>query len=515
MIKPYAGPWDQNAKNHLLRRASFLRTISDNFSPGNYSIEEAVDALLYIPSTQPEPIKNYKDEELGGAADLDVKYGEPWRWSATHNLTLSNYRVGSLKGMIIENMLTTVNIFPKLFMFLHNHFCTSFGKSAEVKYWKEFGSRDMFFQLSFVDKFIDMLFDVSVNTSMLVYLNGYLNNKEQPDENYAREFFELFTLGTGNYTEDDIKEAARLLTGFRISLTGIGSVADVREHDTTAAEFSSHFDYAYIPVGHDPYDALRFIIMMVKESQGPTMAKHICRKMYRWFVGYDINQVIEDTYIKDLADIFMQKWSIREVLKAIFTSDHFYRMAGVQIKSPIDYVTRLMGDLNIQFSPDIETRYRQYDYLNKSAEKMGQQVGEFPNVKGYKAYYQDPFFYKDWITTGSITERSRFLDEVLRGDIVGPVNMISLLGIFCPEPEDPNQVVNYACRHFLAVDIPAETKTEIKNIYLLNGLNDDAYWTRAWIRWMETGSQEAANVLQTRLEATIRYIISSPEYQLQ
>ena len=142
---------------------------------------------------------------------------------------------------------------------------------------------------------------------MLIHLNGFLNSKQAPDENYAREFQELFTIGVGNdshYTENDVIAAARVLTGWRIQDNTLNVYMDSSEHDTASKTFSSFYNNTVIAGSSDGMQELNAFVDMIFSTD--EAAKFFCRKIYKWFVYYDIDDDTETNVITPLADYFKE-----------------------------------------------------------------------------------------------------------------------------------------------------------------------------------------------------------------
>ena len=168
---------------------------------------------------------------------------------------------------------------------------------------------------------------------MLYYLNGYLNTNTSPDENYARELQELFTIGkenTPNYTEDDVKAAAKVLTGWRINTTTTLPTVyfDSTKHHTSNKLFSSFYGNTTIAYQSGSNGALETDALMdMVFSKQQEVAKFICRKLYRFFIYYTIDNTVEANVITPLAQIFINNnWDIVPVLKTLYKSEHFFEL---------------------------------------------------------------------------------------------------------------------------------------------------------------------------------------------
>ena len=186
---------------------------------------------------------------------------------------------------------------------------------------------------------------------MLIYLNGYLNSASAPDENYARELMELFTLGKGPtvaYTEDDVRTAARILTGWRINPTTYLSHLILPNMIQTANSFHLISATQILRGQTGANGALETDDLINMIFAKDEVSKYICRSLYRWFVYYTMDGAAETNVIEPLAQIFRtNNYEIKPVLSALFKSEHFFDVLnqGCMIKSPVDQVIGCMREL--------------------------------------------------------------------------------------------------------------------------------------------------------------------------
>src|SRR4029077_2963944 len=147
------------------------------------------------------------------------------------------------------------------------------------------------------------------------------------------------------------------------------------------------------------------------------VSKFICRKIYRWFVYYDIDTATEANIITPLAQIFRNNnYEIKPVLDALFKSDHFFDVLnqGCQIKSPVDANISLCREFGVVFPPasDYVNAYFMWDYIRTQSSNMQQNIGDPPDVAGWKPYYQAPQFYEIWINSDTLPKRNQFTDTM-------------------------------------------------------------------------------------------------------
>jgi len=169
--------------------------------------------------------------------------------------------------------------------------------------------------------FGDFIKAISKEASMLKYLNNKQNRKNKPNENFARELMELFTLGQGNYSEEDIKESARAFTGYNNNFSGEFKL-NQKHQDTGEKVFlgkKGNFD------GDDITD----IILTQKQC-----ARFVCKKIYKYFV----NETINEANLEEITNVFYNDYNIESLMKHILTSNWFYdeKNIGSKIKSPIE-----------------------------------------------------------------------------------------------------------------------------------------------------------------------------------
>jgi uncharacterized protein (DUF1800 family) len=257
---------------------------------------------------------------------------------------------------------------------------------------------------------------------MLVYLNGQYNTLTAPDENYAREIQELFCCGKGPdslYTEADVKAAAKVLTGWRNNATTLSSYFTASRHDATNKTFSSFYNNTVITGrntatgGEQELDDLLNMIFANQE-----VAKYMCRRLYRWFVYYDIDDTVEQNVITPLANVFRSSnYEILPVLDMLLKSEHFFDVLsrGCVIKSPAELVIGFCRESEIVFQPDTDyvTNYGFYNYMVSWLSNMQQNIGDPPDVSGWKAYYQEPQFNEIWINSDTLPKRNQFTDTML------------------------------------------------------------------------------------------------------
>jgi len=286
-----------------------------------------------------------------------------------------------LNLMWLKQMVeTSYPLLEKTALFWHGHFATR----NDNPYFDQLLLHEL--RKNALGNFGDMLRAVSKSPAMLQFLNNRQNKKSHPNENFAREVMELFTMGRGHYTEDDVKEAARAFTGWNFDETG-SFVFRERQHDAEPKKFLGK-------KGNFNGDNILDIILEQKQT-----ALFITQKIYRYFVS---DEKVNDKHVTELAGRFYESnYDIASLLRDIFSADWFYSSTtvGAKIKSPIELLTGYRRLIPMYFMND-----RTLVYLQRV---LGQLLFYPPNVAGWPGG-------KSWIDSASLATRMR-LPEALLG----------------------------------------------------------------------------------------------------
>lgn len=529
-IQPYAGQWSRNEALHLARRTLFGATTEDVSFISSMSMSQAVDYLFTKPATQPPPpLKTYSNSATAGDPDADIPQGSTWVNINTTDGGINGKRRQSFKnwwmGLLINQER---NIGEKMVLFWHNHFAT---ETSDIGKGIWCYQNNVALRTNALGNFKDFVKGITTDGGMLRYLNGYLNTKNAPDENFGRELQELFTVGKGidgatqTYSEADVKAAARLLTGWTVDNTTNLAVFNPSKHDTANKVFSSFYKNKVI-TGRTGADAgaqgLDDLVNMICDAD--ETALHICRKLYRWFVYYEINDATETNVIAPLAEIFRSNnYEIAPVLSTLLKSEHFFDPLnqGCLIKNPMDFIAGFSRTFSLQYPPesDVTNSYFMWQYMQNIGTTLQQNIGDPPAVAGWPAYYQLPQMHELWINSDTLPKRNQFCDILLNAGYtragkklkVDPVLFAQSLS----NPGDPNILINESVEYLLAVTLSADSKTQIKKDILLGGQISDYYWSDAWAKYISTPA-DAANteIVKFKLSSLYHYLTSLAEYQL-
>ncbi len=333
---------------HLYWRAGFGITRNDLQSIRKKSVEKHVD-LLFEKSNF-KPLKYDLSEFDVNIKDLSKEERKSLRKAANQTMIKLNLHW-------MEHLVATEGVLrEKMALFFHDHFAVRLKNPVACLELLNIIRKNA------LGNFGDMLMEVSQSPAMIIFLNNQQNKKKHPNENFAREVMELFTLGRDNgYTEDDIKEAARAFTGWTIDKK-FKFRFNARVHDEGSKSFLGQTD------NFEGEDIIR-ILLEQKQT-----AKYICEKLLEFLLGVPANS--ED--IERCADLFYESnYDLETLLRSILTSDSFYddRYIGAKIKSPTD----LLVGLNRQ----VPIEYKNPKVILQVQRKLNQVLFFPPNVAGW------------------------------------------------------------------------------------------------------------------------------------
>ncbi len=367
---------------HLLSRASFDAAVPEIQFLAGATTEAIVEALL-ADGELPAPPGEWVTEPFDYYAFLELSEQEQLDF-----LILNYERINTLRGWWMELMMgSAINLREKMTFFWHGHFTTDIESAflAQFLYIQNDTLRR-----HALGNFRDFLKAIYKDPAMLLYLDGFNNVVGAPNENFARELLELFTMGVGNYTEDDIKAAARAFTGWQIDPYNLTSFFNPLLHDYRSKTFMGQ-------TGNFEGDDIIDIIL-----EQPQTATFICTKFYKLFV----NRELDEPFINELAEIFQSNnYEIKPVLQRLFTSEQFYSNNSVAalIKSPIELVISNARMLSVQ-SANV------YFLLFASA-LIDQDLMMPPNVAGWPGQ-------RSWISSTTFVLRNTISEIYINPELV-------------------------------------------------------------------------------------------------
>ena len=271
----------------------------------------------------------------------------------------------------------------KAALFWHGHFATNEDK---VRDYRKMLIQVETFQRLGLANFRDLLIAIAQDPAMLVFLDAGVNTKDSPNENFAREIMELFTMGVGEYDEEDVREAARAFTGW--SVKGLEFHIDPETHDAGAKDFLGER-------GH--FDGIEIIDRILAR---PQTSQFIAAKLYRYFVQDDLSPAAEEQLGQRLRHY---NYEIGDFLTELFVSQDFYASAGEHIKSPVELVVSTYKKMGLTQVPGVPD-------FNVVTGALGQRLMHPPTVAGWSQG-------RSWITPSLLFERGNFVLDVVSPDL--------------------------------------------------------------------------------------------------
>src|SRR6218665_323189 len=519
---------------HLLKRTMFGASPKDLAYFKGKKLKKVVHELVYAEDELPAPpVNNYNDPDSKKQDDNyffddEIPAGQTWVNSMTFNGRNNNKRKASFKSWWFGIMINQQrSLREKMVLFWHNHFATESNIVDNAKFLYQ---HNQMLRRNALGNFKTLVKEVTTDPAMLKYLNGFANTKKAPDENYGRELQELFTVGKGpdsHYTENDVKAAAHILTGYKIDNKKLESAFDPSRHDDGDKQFSAFYNNTVIKGKKGPEGVQETDEMITMILGQPEVSKFICRKLYRFFVYHNIDATTEKNVIEPMAALFRKKdYEIKPVLELLFNSQHFFDPANFNsvIKSPVDFTAGLCREYEVHF-PDESNYidlYNLWEQIRNQSAAMQQNIGDPPNVAGWQAYYQDPQYDKIWISSDTLPRRNLFSDRMLnngfaRNDSKAIIDAVAFTKSL-RDPSNPDQLINDAVSRLYNMDLPAADKAFIKSSILLSGLTgmqSDHYWTDSWNSYLSNpGDKKNTDQLVKKLKALYKYLMNRPEYQL-
>jgi uncharacterized protein (DUF1800 family) len=368
-------PWTAKQINLVVRRLGFGCSLSDidlhlNSTPESL-IDDIVDGASNMEVTTAPEWSQWDNKQFNKSENNKNYYHTIWQRQAFKDIINNGFR-------------------ERLTLFWSNHFVVEYKDVNQPAYLYQYYA---LIQSHALGNFKTFVSEMGLAPAMLRYLNGFENKKNSPNENYARELYELFTLGEGNgYIQEDITETARALTGYNRFKTYLGVI-----------EFNENsFDKGSKTIfGRSGNWGYNDVIDILFEEKKDLIANFICNKIYRYFVSPQLNSSV----VSAMAETFKQnEFELKPVLKQLFKSEHFFDSvnSNVIIKSPIDLMLGLHHSLSFEYKDNVDL---ELNFRNKCRE-MGQEVFSPVDVAGWQGNH-------DWINSETLPKRWEFADYLL------------------------------------------------------------------------------------------------------
>ena len=546
-LSPLLGVLGRRQAAHLLRRTSYRFTKAKVDELAALTAAQALPTLLQQYPVQVE--QPHYDDPITMMVNENATWCLPYGMSSpVEEFKLRRFVV----GWWLNEAAHDSGIGHKMSFFFHQYLITDILSYGTAHFFDYLG----LLRWGALGNFKKLATKMVTDNCMLRYLNNTQNAKLSPNENFAREFFELFTIGKGpqigpgdytNYTEDDIVQAARVLTGFRVqggrnmfdAETGLPhGVPKLGPHDTGNKTFSAKFQGTTITGATTDVGMLQeldaFVNMVFAQ---PETAKNLCRRLYRFFVSRNLTEEIENDIIVPLANtLIASNFEVKPVLEQLLQSQHFFdaddsdntdEIFGGMIKAPLELALQAITYFGVPIPDPITNTVEHYInfYGSGVQDRMltlaSMQLFYPDNVAGYTGYYQSPDYYRQWFNSSTIIARYKLPAILLSGKntIGGQTNKTigTKLNIApwvknsgnITDPADPYVLVNDLLDYLLPETPSAERFDYFFNTVFLTNL-PPADWTYDWQDYLNTNNDENVKI---PLERLINNIMFSPEFQ--
>ncbi|MBU6340749.1 MAG: DUF1800 family protein [Bacteroidetes bacterium] len=547
-LNPIQGALGIRRAAHLLRRSSYRYTRQRVDELALLSAQEAV-ALLLTPS----PLQLEQPLFAAGSGTPSTWINPPQGPNPqlpAEDFELKPYVV----AWWVHEALHDPGICHKMGLFLHQFLATDTESGSSMAYFDYLS----LLHWSSLGNFKKLLIKMVVDNCMLRYLNNDQNYVNNPNENFAREFFELFTIGRGlpagpddytTYTEDDIVQAAKVFTGYNHANrnqntdleTGLPAGKPYpQSHDFQPKTFSARFGNATITAPSNDEAGMKaelqaFVDLVFAQE---ATAKNICRRLYHFFVTRNISAEAEADIITGMAEIFVtNNFELKPVLEALLMSAHFYdaddsdpnnEIIGALIKSPLELCLQALSFFNMPI-PDPHTENEKHYKIFYGAgivERLFTRAGMplfFPfDVAGYSGYYQEPDFNRQFFNSATIIARYKMPEMFLTGtfawgggnnqplgsklDIASWVRDSGVINT----PADASSLVETLANYLFPEQPDSDRIDYFLNKIFLNGL-PAADWSYEWENYINTGNDSEVSIPLGKLITAMLY---APEYQV-
>ncbi|MBT2159989.1 DUF1800 domain-containing protein [Zobellia barbeyronii] len=486
-LAPYTTPLDRNRAAHLYRRLGFSASVQTIDQAVGSTAETIVNAIMSQAASAPTiPKPEWADWNNSNYPEDSTLRGQLKRKQE------DDFSLAYAKSMLNNNLR------DRMSFFWSNHFVTELDIYQCTPFLYSYVNC---LQRNSLGNFKTFTSEIGITDAMLYYLDGVYNNGHNPNENYARELYELFTLGEGNnYTEEDIVETARALSGYveRGELGCEQVTFDPEKHDTDSKTILGQ-------TGNWGYDD---VINILFEQRSAEIAGFICQKLYEFFVHPDSNdnagnaQVI----ISGMAATFIANdFEIAPVLSQLFKSQHFFddEAIGVIIKSPYDFYFNILKESSFTYDDTVLASLINYSGL------LSQRMFDPFDVAGWQRN-------RSWINTNFMIGRWLTIETIMEEFFNSDDEQFRAFGLSLVSVNEGNE------------SNPDVIARAIIDFILPKGLLNDSEYTKAYVifrsdvqeQYYEGGSTPSWS-LQTSMEGPtqvyllLQYLARQPEFQLK
>lgn len=526
---------------HLLRRTTYNVTKARIADFAAKTPQDAITALFtFAAPVPPAPLNNVGETIVPTATNPTITDTQNTANSVRNDLY-----------WWLHSALKDPSAQHRIAFFLHLMFVAD----DNTSYWTNYDYKELL-RFHANGSLKDLAIRMTMNPRMLLYLNNNVNQNTSPNQNYAREFLELFTILKGpqiatgnytNYTELDVQQAAKVFTGFTLTssihldkfarLTALDAVTQLpageiktNKHDTGSKTFSSAFAAQTIAGGNTDAtiraELQNFVNMIFNQDE---TAKAYCRRMYRYFVGRDITPDIEAGIITPMAvSLKADNYNILPTLGTLLKSKHFYdeedtisgdQTYGSLTRSPLELYLHLFSLLQLQmpaYTANPSAIHSLMGVVNTYSTNMGMPIFRPQSVNGYSGYSSSPHYDKNWITTSSLRIRyNNTIDYLINGltynGFLFKLNTATFVrdsGYFSAPAVADTLLTEFLEMMFAFV--PDSTRYDYFKTAFLNNLSV-INWQNEWNNFISTGNASSVKIALDRL---VKAMVKSPEFQI-
>ncbi|MCC6369680.1 MAG: DUF1800 family protein [Bacteroidia bacterium] len=474
-VKKLTGSLSKAQLIFLLRRATLGFSPSALNSFENQTVETVLEKLLNDSPKISVPLNfEFKEDRL-------VPIGHSWIEAPYRtDVFYEQYRKKSLRAWLLEfNYNNPCSLRQQMLYFWLNFY--SISDVIEHKYeYKHI----TYLHTNAWGNFKQITKGITLDPAMLRFLSGFENTKESPNENYARELLELFTLGRGemmakgdytNFTEQDIAEISKVLTGWKDSGwyteeagKKIGVAFEENAHDTDTKHLSPRLNSAVLAnKGADEYNDI-IDLLFTKQAT----AIHFTKRLYKWFCADEISTQTHKEIIEPLASLLIENnFEVKPVLTALLSSEHFFALSksNARIKNPLQFTFDLLHFLPLSLPVEVTNNYTFWSTIFEYLTKMGMELLKPPSVAGWKAYYQAPGYSRLWINSASLQNKKRLINQIFENSPqwkeLGVEINFSQLAVESSS-KTPDEFINSLNTFYFNQNLGEDVKTEFKKILI-------------------------------------------------
>ncbi len=494
-LNEFTTPLSRKNAIHLLRRMGFGPTLTEVSSIVGKTPAEAVNMLIganyfgpadptadWVNTPEENPLEQIQAIKSEIEGRLNSRYAQFVDWWASQMRNDSNPAA------------------EKFVLFLHSIWCIqySYDTTALIPPPLLYRNNKTLRKYRLSD-YKTLALNVSLDGAMILFQSLYYSNKSKPNENYMRELMELFTMGIGNYTEADIREGSRALTGWRTAAY-VGEPFpfgyfetwfDSTAHDIGAKTFMKETIAAREEQDNTKDQVLeqelKGILNIMFDKRGTEISKFIANKAIRYFI-YSNPASDDSTFLNELASDFKNSgFSLTTLFTKIFTSEYFYQdiIKGIQIKTPAEFIIGLEKSLNVK-----------YTSRRTAMNALEQELYNPPNVGSWKAY-------RTWVNTKTFPLRVKYANEIIK---LATKTEIFDLAYAIPNYQSINEFMLGLEEIFFPVTLPVETSTMNLN-FLKNESKLDA---TTWAAGINGKTDDVYNAIVFVIKKFVQY----PDFQL-